>query len=153
MAISDSWVPEGADVTFDGWVESVLGGAVVRGRIRAPWEGICRRCLEAAHGELDIEIHEICTDEPDELSYPVEADWLDLEPIVHDACILDLPLAPLCREDCQGLCPECGVNRNSETCSCETPADPRWSALAVLRPGDDESDTSDRRRSGPDRTG
>jgi uncharacterized protein len=153
MAISDAWVPEGSEVSFDGSVESMSGGAVVRGRIRSPWEGICRRCLEVARGELDIEVHEICTDEPDELSYGIGADWLDLEPIVHDACILELPLAPLCREDCQGLCPECGVNRNSETCSCEPPLDPRWSALAVLRPGTDGSRISTRRRSGPDRTG
>lgn len=147
MAISDSWVPEGVEVGFSGWVESVIGGAAVRGRIRAPWEGTCRRCLETAGGELDIEVNEICTDEPDaDLSYPIGSDWLDLEPIVHDACILDLPLAPLCRDDCRGLCPVCGAIRNRETCSCEATADPRWSALAVLRPGNDGSDTSARRR-------
>jgi uncharacterized protein len=154
MAVSDSWVPEEADVSFSGTVESVIGGAAVRGRIRAPWEGICRRCLEAARGELDIEVREICTDEPDaDLSYPIGSDWLDLEPIVHDACILELPLAPLCRDDCQGLCPVCGVNRNFETCSCEAPVDPRWSALAVLRPENGESETNALHRSGPDRTG
>jgi uncharacterized protein len=79
--------------------------------------------------ELDIEVKEVCTDDPDpDLMYPVEPDWLDLEPLVHDACILELPLAPLCREDCKGLCPECGVNRNSETCSCLVPTDPNGSA-------------------------
>ena len=86
----------------------------------------------------------------DDLTYAIGSDWLDLEPIVHDACILELPLAPLCRDDCQGLCPVCGANRNSETCSCEAPVDPRWSALAVLRPENDESETSALHRSGPD---
>jgi uncharacterized protein len=52
--------------------------------------------------------------------------------VVRDACILDLPLAPLCRADCAGLCPECGVNRNLEQCSCDAPTDPRWDALRAL---------------------
>ena len=51
-------------------------------------------------------------------TYPLPGDELDLEPLAHDACILELPLAPLCGEDCLGLCPECGVNRNLEPCSC-----------------------------------
>jgi uncharacterized protein len=154
MAISDAWVPDEAEVSFSGAIESVIGGAVVRGRIRAPFEGTCRRCLEAARGVLEIDVHEICTDEADaDLSYPIGSDWLDLEPIVHDACILELPIAPLCRQDCQGLCPLCGANHNHETCSCEAAADPRWSALAVLRPGNDEAEPASRSRSGPDRTG
>jgi uncharacterized protein len=67
-----------------------------------------------------------------ELEYPLSADWLDLEPLAHDACILELPLAPLCRNDCLGLCPECGVNRNNETCTCTARTDPRWAALDSL---------------------
>jgi len=59
-------------------------------------------------------------------------DWLDLEPLAHDACILELPLAPLCGPDCLGLCPECGANRNHETCTCTEKTDPRWAGLAGL---------------------
>lgn len=125
LAVTDSWVPEGVAVSFEGTVESVIGGVTVNGVVRAPFEGQCRRCLEAARGELAAVISEVCTDEPDtDLGYGVRGDFLDLEPLVHDACILDLPLAPLCQENCQGLCPECGVNRNYETCSCEA-LDPR----------------------------
>jgi uncharacterized protein len=46
---------------------------------------------------------------------------------------LDLPLAPLCREQCQGLCPHCGTDLNDETCDCQGPADPRWATLDELR--------------------
>jgi uncharacterized protein len=69
----------------------------------------------------------------DDEAYPLAGDVLDLEPLARDAVLLDLPLAPLCAEDCLGLCPQCGINRNEETCSCEEPADPRWSALDSLR--------------------
>jgi uncharacterized protein len=146
MAVSNSWVPEGADVHFDGAVESTIGGVTVIGRVRAPVEGVCRRCLDVARSELDIAIRELCVDEPDpELGYGVGPEWLDLEPIVRDACILELPLAPLCRDDCQGLCAVCGANRNRETCSCETPLDPRWAALAGLgseEPGEKDEPTA-----------
>ena len=78
-----------------------------------------------SRGHLVAVVDEVCTDHPDsDLEYVIGGDFLDLEPIVHDASILELPLAPLCQDDCRGLCPECGVNRNHESCSCEAP-DPR----------------------------
>lgn len=125
MAVTDSFVPDVADASFHGRVESVIGGLSVKGAVRAPWQGICRRCLGEAHGELEATVEEICSDDADpDDGYPVDGDFLDLEPIVHDACILELPLAPLCQEDCRGLCPVCGANRNDEICSCEA-SDPR----------------------------
>ncbi len=133
LAVSNSWVAEGTSLRFTGTLESTIGGVSVVGRVLAPWQGTCRRCLDTAGGELDIALRELCVDDPDlELAYAVGAQWLDLEPILRDACILELPLAPLCREDCQGLCPACGANRNRETCSCEAPIDQRWAALAGL---------------------
>jgi uncharacterized protein len=125
LAITDSWVPEGVPVSLDGRVEAIIGGLVVKGLVRAPFEGTCRRCLGRARGHLVAVVDEICTDHPEpDLGYEIRGDFLDLEPLVHDACILELPLAPLCQDDCRGLCPQCGVNRNHETCSCEAP-DPR----------------------------
>ncbi len=144
MAVSSAEVPEGAEVGFDGWVESTLGGVTVVGRVSAPWSGVCRRCLEEASGTLVAEVRELCRDPRDALldpigtseegdeAYVVGADELDVEPLVRDACILELPLAPLCSESCRGLCPKCGANRNRDECSCEPEVDPRWSALAGL---------------------
>jgi len=133
LEVSNSRVQPGADVEVDVVLESTLGGVVVTGTVSALWEGECRRCLEPATGRLVARVREVYSDDPDpELGYAMTADWLDLEPLAHDACILELPLAPLCGPDCLGLCPECGANRNYETCTCTEKTDPRWAALAGL---------------------
>jgi len=133
LEVIDSRVPEGSDVEVDVLIESVLGSVVVSGTVSADWEGACRRCLEPATGRLVATVRELYFDDAEpELSYSMTADWLDLEPLAHDACILELPLAPLCGPDCLGLCPECGVNRNHESCACAEKTDPRWSALSGL---------------------
>ena len=151
MSVSSAEVPEGAEVRFDGWIESTLGGVTVAGRVSAPWSGVCRRCLEEASATLIAEVRELCRDPRDaaldpigtgeegDESYVVGADELDVEPVVRDACILELPLAPLCSESCRGLCPTCGANRNRDECLCEQEVDPRWSALAGLVSGNAEA--------------
>ena len=133
LAVSSSAVPAGATVRFDAVLESVHDGILVTGTVRAPWQGECRRCLEAASGELEVFVRELCVEAGDEeTTYPLRAEELDLEPIVHDACILNLPLAPLCSDGCLGLCPSCGANRNLEPCACAPVRDDRWAALAAL---------------------
>jgi uncharacterized protein len=133
LEVPTSRVPDGASVIFDGVLESVSPGILVSGTVFTPWEGTCRRCLEPAVGVVEDEVCELCCEDGDvETTYPLHGDLLDLAPLVRDACILDLPLAPLCRADCAGLCPECGVNRNLEQCSCDAPIDSRWAALRAL---------------------
>jgi uncharacterized protein len=78
----------------------------------------------------------------DDDAYLVEDDFVDLAPLAHDAIFLDLPLAPLCREDCQGLCPHCGIDRNEESCDCRGAVDLRWATLDELRFIDVPSDES-----------
>jgi uncharacterized protein len=74
-------------------------------------------------------------DDEDEDTYPLTGEQLDLAPLVRDALLLSLPLAPLCRPDCAGLCPVCGAELAEGPCGCDTtPTDPRWSALDDLRP-------------------
>jgi uncharacterized protein len=61
-------------------------------------------------------------------------DVIDLRQLVREQCYLALPMKPLCREDCKGLCPVCGINRNREACSCDTAwVDPRFDALRKLK--------------------
>jgi uncharacterized protein len=133
LFVTASRVPEGAEVAVEGVLESVSGGILVTATVTAPWEGECRRCLDRARGELQAEVVELVTDVPDpDTGYLVDGDVLDVRAMAHDACILELPPAPLCSEGCRGLCPVCGVNRNVEECSCAPPADPRWAALAAL---------------------
>ena len=137
LAVTGSHVPEGSTVSLEGVVESVSGGVLVTGTVSAPFEGECRRCLEVARGRLESKVVELLTDEADpDTGYLVDGDTLDLRDVAHDACILELPLAPLCDEACLGLCPACGANRNTEPCSCGPTTDPRWAALAEL--GDSE---------------
>ncbi len=115
--VSGSRIEDGSPIRVDLVLESAHEGIVVHGNVRAHWTGECRRCLDVAEGDLDLEIRELCVEgADDETTYPIRNDEIDLGEIVHDACILDLPLAPLCRDDCQGLCPECGANLNIEAC-------------------------------------
>lgn len=133
LAITFSAVPEGSPVELDAVLESVHEGILITGTVRARWEGACRRCLGQASGEIVAEVRELCAEGlDDELVYALSHDELDLEPVAHDACILELPLAPLCREACQGLCPSCGADLNIGPCACEPPADRRWASLSLL---------------------
>jgi uncharacterized protein len=91
-------------------------------------------------GELVVDVHERFSDRPpaneppeDDDMYPIVDDRVDLGPLVRDAIVLELPMAPLCRDDCAGLCPVCGANRNEGDCGCVAPRDPRWANLDVLR--------------------
>ena len=68
-------------------------------------------------------------------AFPIVGDQLDLAPMVREHALLILPDGPLCRSDCAGLCPQCGVDRNEQTCTCVTERhDDRWAALDALRP-------------------
>ena len=105
------------------------------GTVTAPWTGICRRCAVPVSGELEIAVSERFGVGPiaeDDL-YPITDDTIDLGPLVRDAIVLELPMAPLCRPDCRGLCPSCGADRNEGECRCVAPPDPRWANLDVLR--------------------
>jgi uncharacterized protein len=96
-------------------------------------------------GVTNVAVNERFVDDPDvtdELTYPIDQSFIDLAPLVHDAILLDLPLAPLCRADCQGLCPYCGVDRNEARCDCQAPRDPRWATLDGLQFADPESEGS-----------
>jgi len=141
LACSGSAVPEGAEVEADVVLESVVGGLSVAGTVRAPWAGTCRRCLEAARGLLAVPVREHFTEDGDgEETYALNDGEVDLEPMVRDAVLLELPQAPLCQPGCLGLCAGCGANRNLEPCTCEPPRDERWSALDVLRGSSDAAE-------------
>lgn len=136
LFVSGSRVPEEALVRFSGVLESVHDGILVRGVVEAPWTGECRRCLEPAAGAIRAEVRELAVEDGDEeTTYALDPEELDLEPMLHDAVILELPLAPLCSDACQGICPQCGADRNLEPCSCTPPLDARWAPLVLLGGG------------------
>jgi uncharacterized protein len=132
-----SVVPLGADAECDVVLRPFSGGISAHGTVSAPWVGVCRRCTTPVSGELRIPVRERFSDAgalgPEDEMYPIEDDAIDLGPMVRDAIVLELPMAPLCREDCRGLCPQCGADRNEGECGCVAPRDPRWANLDVLR--------------------
>ena len=137
LFVSGSEVPDGADVVIDVVLEPVGHSVEAVGTVTAPWTGACRRCLKAAAGELVADVREIFETNPvPEETYPLVNDQIDLEPLAREAVVLELPPAPLCREDCRGLCAQCGADLNEASCSCRAPVDPRWAALDELRPHD-----------------
>jgi uncharacterized protein len=135
-------VPAGEPVTIDVTLTSYPGGITAAGTVSAPWVGECRRCGGPAEGTVVAEVNERYAPSGgtnggeaggDDEAYPLAGDELDLEPLARDAVLLELPLAPLCRADCLGLCPQCGTNWNVAPCTCRPALDPRWAALDTLR--------------------
>ncbi len=136
-------VPEGAAVRLDLRLESVSEGVYVSGTATAPVEGECGRCLRPISDTLVVNLQELyayehsTTDETtdeDEVGR-MQGDLIDLEPALRDAVVLALPNHPRCREDCPGLCPDCGVHWDDlPEGHTHGQVDPRWSALAKLKP-------------------
>jgi uncharacterized protein len=147
------WVPQGAPLVLDLRMESVTEGVLVTGSVTAPITGECGRCLDELSGEFTGEICELyaypqsATDETAEADeiHRIEDDLIDLGPVVHDTVVLGLPISPLCREDCAGLCPDCGLRLDDlPEAHTHVVIDPRWAALAALAveadpPGPDHS--------------
>lgn len=125
---------EGA-VMLEVRLEGVTDGVVVSGFVSGTWTGECSRCLEALSEPFELEVHELFEPAPVEgETYLLDGEEIDLEPLVRDAVVLHLPLAPVCADDCRGLCPQCGADRNLTSCDCNTSIrDPRWAALDDLR--------------------
>lgn len=132
-----------SDIAVDLLATSNLDGIVVDGTIDMGWRSVCRRCLVEVTGTTRIEVDEVYQD-PDDVSvadgdaFPIDGDQVDLVPAVREAVVLELPDDVLCRLDCAGICPVCGIDRNQHTCDCDTTVrDERWAALAELELDDD----------------
>ncbi len=122
-------------IVVDVTLERVSDGIVVRGTVTAAWEAACSRCLAPVGGEVALRVGELYERRPleGETYLLSEDDVIDLEPLIRDALLLDLPAVPLCRSDCAGLCPGCGADHNLTTCECDNrEPDPRWDALRSL---------------------
>ena len=65
--------------------------------------------------------------------FPYDGESVDLEPLFREQFVLAVPFAPLCREDCKGLCSQCGIDKNTSTCSCDAPIDPRLAGLQRIK--------------------
>jgi uncharacterized protein len=129
--------PIGVELT----VESTVDGIVVTGALTVEWDDECRRCLRALVPRVELAVDELYQREASDAdAFELGTDALDLAPLVRDGVLLALAgPPPLCRDDCAGICPVCGVDRNESPCDCETAvADDRWAALADLHLDDPE---------------
>jgi uncharacterized protein len=135
LVVADVAVMEDAAVEVEGVMEAISDQVVLAGTVRADWVGSCRRCLDEVTGRVEVTIREVFDPHPVEgETYPLTGDTLDLEPMVRDTVLLNLPLAPLCDDACPGPDPEHPVGGGPADGGAEGEAgDPRWSALRDLR--------------------
>ncbi|WP_429372839.1 YceD family protein [Paenibacillus sp. DS2015] len=113
----------------------------VQGKLTGHVDMVCSRCLTSVHEQLEIPFHEHfklvkqseeLQDEDDETIY-VDHDMVDLIPFVEETFLLYLPLIPLCKSSCKGLCQTCGTDLNQSSCNCDTRVvDPRLAGLKDL---------------------
>jgi uncharacterized protein len=140
-----SAIPEGGSLDVELRLESVVEGVLVSGTVRATIEGECARCLQPVGGDIEADVQRLYAYQGQEAPSAgnderrgeeedvdtLYGDLLDLRPAVRDAVVLELPLAPLCRPDCPGLCPTCGVRLADVPAEhAHSTRDPRWDALA-----------------------
>lgn len=133
-------VPAGGTLDLDLKMESVVEGVLVTGTVTGLAQGECSRCLEPLSEEVSVGLTELyayplstteTTTGDDEVRSVVD-DHVDLTEAVTDAIVLELPLQPVCREDCLGLCAECGERLAVlEPGHAHEMMDPRWAALAA----------------------
>jgi uncharacterized protein len=164
LRVALAYVPPGADVKLDVLLEMMSDGVLATVEAAAPVTGECARCLEPVASSADVFFREFYEfDAAGDLSGResraagrlsggeggdgesddadrrfLDGNLLDLEPALRDAMVLALPLAPLCRGDCEGLCPECGVRLADAGTSHDhgDAADPRWARLRELSLGE-----------------
>lgn len=148
-------VPAGAPVALQVRLESVVEGVLASGSVSATATAECVRCLDPVSVDVDVTFqelfayperaahhHEVAEDDQDEV-HELDGDIMDLESVVRDAVVPALPFQPVCREDCPGLCSQCGARLEEDPGHQHEVIDPRWAALADLA---SQVDTDDEKR-------
>lgn len=147
----------GQPVRIEGRMESVVEGVLVTGSAAGVATGVCVRCLDDVSTEVDVSFQELFA-YPDRAAHHrevdagqhdtdeermLEDDVMDLEDLIRDAVVTALPFQPVCRDDCPGLCSECGARLADDPEHQHDVIDPRWSALASLA---ERTSTDDEKR-------
>jgi uncharacterized protein len=136
---------EAETLTGDVRLMHITGGILAQGTLRAEVSVPCSRCLDPVLVPLEVVVEETFVPTLDVLTgqtlQPEDEDralWidehhiLDLSEVLRQDVLVELPLHPLCRSDCRGLCPTCGQNLNAGNCDCADEPDARWSKLTDL---------------------
>lgn len=136
-------VPTNSPIALELTLEGVGDGVLATGTADVQLRGECARCLTEIEASAEVDLQELFlfpgVDADDAEASRVESEMIDLEPLLRDAVVLDLPFIPLCREDCAGLCSVCGVNLNDDPDHSHGEAtDPRWAELVNWTTGADQ---------------
>lgn len=138
-ATEDFAFPEGLEADLEHYRAGL--DVVFGGRLSGDAEGRCARCLERYRFAVDQPLHVVLVPRAAGGDGAADEDWglgffegedIDLTALVVEHAILGLPTIPLCHEGCRGLCPQCGINRNVRSCTCEVETRPRLRGLAAL---------------------
>jgi len=139
-AIEGTDLPLSEPVRVAGRLQAIGDGRFYwHGTARTVATGECRRCLTPADTPVNLEIGALFTQDPEALedpdSYPVapDATEIDVTRAVREELLLAAPRYVLCRDDCKGLCPQCGQDLNAGPCGCAPAQDPRWQPLRSLK--------------------
>lgn len=126
-------------MTFKGHLSRQGDDAFLRGNLSGVFDYSCSRCLEAAKVPVRIPVQvsfiardQDDEDEDDEDDVDVahfDGDEIDIGPELREQLLLNMPVHPVCRESCAGLCPGCGINRNQKTCDCAAKQGPQFGKL------------------------
>jgi uncharacterized protein len=133
-------VTQGSPVRLDLRLESVMEGVLVSGTVQVTATGECGRCLMPVELDLELPLQELfaypdkrpAADVDEDDLRELEGDLFDLEPALRDAVVPALPFQPVCRDDCPGLCSECGARLADDPEHEHDVVDPRWAALQGL---------------------
>lgn len=143
LEITSARVIPGTDVTVVGVASGMAGGVEFTGTIGFDWWGACRRCLDDVDAHGQVQFREIAQPDPvDEDVFAIDGDVFDLQTLVRELVLANLPLAPLCGDDCPGPDPDRfpttteeahEAARAAEAAAAEPARDPRWAALDGLQ--------------------
>jgi uncharacterized protein len=138
--LADTEITLQEPVAVDGRLQSIGEDRFYwQGTARTVVRGECRRCLTPVSTPVTLEIGALFTqdldaaDDPDTYPVPRNATEIDVTPAVREELVLAAPQYMLCRDDCKGLCPQCGKDWNSGPCDCEPVTEARWQPLKALK--------------------
>lgn len=145
-------IAENSDLVLDLRVESVHEGVLLSGTASAEVAGQCGRCLDPISYPLTVDVMQLYSwdqevpeaEGDDEETRVVTPDLtIDLEPALRDLMVSALPFQPVCAEDCQGLCSQCGIRMEEAPDHVHEQLDPRWAGLADLAQKLNDEDEGD----------
>lgn len=147
-------LPNGID--YDLVLTNAGEGILASGMVRAHVVGTCDRCLEDAEFDVASEVDEYflfeapaeeeMSDDEDEVDFSLVSDdnTIDIADPIMAAIVMETPFVVLCKDDCKGLCPDCGANLNEQECGCaakraaEAAKESPFAALANLKLEDEK---------------